>query len=437
MSCFSERLCPVEWKRQQSESNYDGEDMNYETKRALECVFESYLSALETKDTQTMKTLWKQGPSSRIHSIFGMYEGSAIFDELMDQIYGHAVAALHVCSYQLEVLELNEKTAMVQTRYEIVLAMNDEEKSARNQYILETQLYEKEDGNWKLAYVHQSKEVPHIAVKPQVRLNSAIDGMLRWLMEQNGSTRGIPRSMRDKKDLLKSLLKDFDGSLQEEYIASQEIFLEESRRDKHMEVIPFLLDESERCRIWQGDPTNLAVDGIISFLPENESYDPLLSMEAGIELQCDIREIMTIKPRSLISLSGYHLFAKGIIEIMVMPVYGLLTKARQRQILQLFRQALLEAQDQHYTSLAVTINWKEQLHLPLAFFEQMAEVLQSEIRHFSAVVFCVSRSDERRAMEQVIEQIKPVLIGNDPKDPDEQNQSIPVAQPSLSAKDPV
>lgn len=375
--------------------------MNYEIRQEIEKVFDTYLDAMEKQDSRQMQKIWRGSSLDTMFSVLGLYEGSSIVSELMETVLPARIAALHIGRSSIQLLYTDKKTAMVRAEYELILAYQDA-RSAAVRTMLETQIYENSNGTWKLAYIHQSFMPERPDADGEKRMDQALQGLLEWYNVRQDIPAAVPHSVREKTALLYENMQNSDLDPDDEYIALQETFLEERKRQREIRVVPYLLKENTRMAVVQNDPVSLAVDGLIAFEDKEKSFDPLLSLDAGLEMQRDIQAIMKAQPREILALSGYHLPVKGLVIVKQKPVYGLFTKAKQEIMLHSIRQALQKACDQGFRTIAVTDGWLKQLHIPLSFAEKIIREVWKYRNDFEAVIFTVSRSEDRKALQNAL-----------------------------------
>lgn len=377
--------------------------IDYSRKREIEEVFEAYLEAFENRDTQAMEAVWSGQDTDRILSVLGTFSGQEIISGLMDSVIKEKFSGLYVADSSIDVLFMDEATAFASASFQVVMAQTDTTK-AINQQILESQIYKKMEDGWKLCYVHQSIQVPYTSLMEPSRQEEILTSMLEWILEQNGQSQPIPRSLKDKLELLKSQMQIFHGQPDENYLDLQKVFLEEYKRNTPVGVVPFILGDTEKFGVWQGNPAALAVDGLISFLPDKQYCDAQICLGSGLEMQCDIEAIQDLKPRQILSLGGYHLPVKGIIEVILPPVYGLLTKAKKEAIHTAIQDALKEAANKGYKTLAFTSAWKEQLNIPLSYAPILVEdILYALPEGVENVIFTANRADEKKALNKALD----------------------------------
>lgn len=185
-----------------------------------------------------------------------------------------------------------------------------------------------------------------------------LDYCIRYLLEQNKAEAEISSKLRDKKQLLRTLMNIwYPQPLSEEFLAAQDAELQAQLSDKGV--------VQTRDRLWQGDITRLKVDAIVNaansrglgcWNPLHACIDNAIHSAAGLQLRQECNNILQggeIATGGAIITPGYNLPAKYVIHT-VGPIIatGIPTAGQEEQLACCYRTCLWLAKEHGCRSIA-------------------------------------------------------------------------------------
>ncbi len=188
--------------------------------------------------------------------------------------------------------------------------------------------------------------------------NENIDFCIRYLMEQTEATAQIPKRLRAKKQLLRTLMNVWQPQpLSDEFLEAQDAELQMQLSDKVV--------VSTRKRLWQGDITRLKVDAIVNaanprglgcWNPLHPCIDNDIHSAAGLQLRQECNKILLgdeIATGGAIITPGYNLPAKWVIHTVGPQISnGIPSKGQEEQLAGCYRTCLWLAQQHNCHSIA-------------------------------------------------------------------------------------
>lgn len=197
-----------------------------------------------------------------------------------------------------------------------------------------------------------------------------LDYCIRYLLEQNKAEAEITSKLRDKKQLLRTLMNIwYPQPLSEEFLAAQDAELQAQLSDKGV--------VQTRDRLWQGDITRLKVDAIVNaansrglgcWNPLHACIDNAIHSAAGLQLRQECNNILQggeIATGGAIITPGYNLPAKYVIHT-VGPIIatGIPTAGQEEQLACCYRTCLWLAKEHGCRSIAFCCISTGEFHFP-------------------------------------------------------------------------
>ncbi len=197
-----------------------------------------------------------------------------------------------------------------------------------------------------------------------------LDYYIRYLLEQNKAEAEISSKLRDKKQLLRTLMNIwYPQPLSEEFLAAQDAELQAQLSDKGV--------VQTRDRLWQGDITRLKVDAIVNaansrglgcWNPLHACIDNAIHSAAGLQLRQECNNILQggeIATGGAIITPGYNLPAKYVIHT-VGPIIatGIPTAGQEEQLACCYRTCLWLAKEHGCRSIAFCCISTGEFHFP-------------------------------------------------------------------------
>ena len=197
-----------------------------------------------------------------------------------------------------------------------------------------------------------------------------LDYCIRYLLEQNKAEAEISSKLRDKKQLLRTLMNIwYPQPLSEEFLAAQDAELQAQLSDKGV--------VQTRDRLWQGDITRLKVDAIVNaansrglgcWNPLHACIDNAIHSAAGLQLRQECNNILQggeIATGGAIITPGYNLPAKYVIHT-VGPIIatGIPTAGQEEQLACCYRTSLWLAKEHGCRSIAFCCISTGEFHFP-------------------------------------------------------------------------
>ena len=197
-----------------------------------------------------------------------------------------------------------------------------------------------------------------------------LDYCIRYLLEQNKAEAEISSKLRDKKQLLRTLMNIwYPQPLSEEFLAAQDAELQAQLSDKGV--------VQTRDRLWQGDITRLKVDAIVNaansrglgcWNPLHACIDNAIHSAAGLQLRQECNNILQggeIATGGAIFTPGYNLPAKYVIHT-VGPIIatGIPTAGQEEQLACCYRTCLWLAKEHGCRSIAFCCISTGEFHFP-------------------------------------------------------------------------
>lgn len=197
-----------------------------------------------------------------------------------------------------------------------------------------------------------------------------LDYCIRYLLEQNKAEAEISSKLRDKKQLLRTLMNIwYPQPLSEEFLAAQDAELQAQLSDKGV--------VQTRDRLWQGDITRLKVDAIVNaansrglgcWNPLHACIDNAIHSAAGLQLRQECNNILQggeIATGGAIITPGYNLPAKYVIHT-VGPIIatGIPTAGQEEQLACCYRTCLWLAKEHGCRSIAFCCISTGEFHFP-------------------------------------------------------------------------
>lgn len=200
--------------------------------------------------------------------------------------------------------------------------------------------------------------------------NENIDFCIRYLMEQTEATAQIPKRLRAKKQLLRTLMNVWQPQpLSDEFLEAQDAELQMQLSDKVV--------VSTRKRLWQGDITRLKVDAIVNaanprglgcWNPLHPCIDNDIHSAAGLQLRQECNKILQgdeIATGGAIITPGYNLPAKWVIHTVGPQISnGIPSKGQEEQLAGCYRTCLWLAQQHNCHSIAFCCISTGDFHFP-------------------------------------------------------------------------
>ena len=197
-----------------------------------------------------------------------------------------------------------------------------------------------------------------------------LDYCIRYLLEQNKAEAEISSKLRDKKQLLRTLMNIwYPQPLSEEFLAAQDAELQAQLSDKGV--------VQTRDRLWQGDITRLKVDAIVNaansrglgcWNPLHACIDNAIHSAAGLQLRQECNNILQggeIATGGAIITPGYNLPAKYVIHT-VGPIIatGIPTAGQEEQLACCYHTCLWLAKEHGCRSIAFCCISTGEFHFP-------------------------------------------------------------------------
>lgn len=369
----------------------------------------SYLEAVEHRSWQEMSHLWSDDAAVRAVTVFGIFDGSDSIQKGMTEDFRNKILNIQILDSEPEIIDCTENRALIYLSYNAVVTFAGSQE-ALNRTVHETHFLEREyDGNWKLHYIHQS--IPE-DLNPEMQedsQNTLVQKILAML-GQDGDER--LKSLKDRKNRIEQLFTDIkEEQITPELIHLQEQLLRTQQQNTALTSLPFIMGNDQRIAIWSGEPARLAVDSLISFMNENQLYDPWLSKSAGLGLQKDNYYHRHILKENNWVTGNYALPVKGIAEISMAPVYGLFTPKKQEDFESGIIDSLKKASDHNYRSAAVLPGWKDVLNVPV---QKGAEIIVSAIENqmsdpennLERIILISAKAEQAKALGKALDDAK-------------------------------
>jgi len=179
-----------------------------------------------------------------------------------------------------------------------------------------------------------------------------IDELLVMLFEVNNIEATIPKSVDEKKHMLRHLFNiTMPANLPSEYYQKEAIYLKEEMKKKSITKADDIKEQlSEGIYIWQGDITTLEIDAIVNaansemlgcFIPHHGCIDNAIHSASGLERRLECKRLMEIQgheePTGNAKVtSGYNLPSKYVIHTVGPIVSGALSKEKEDQLRQCY-----------------------------------------------------------------------------------------------------
>lgn len=247
-----------------------------------------------------------------------------------------------------------------------------------------------------------------------------LDTLLRALLRERPEYEhiGIPDSLTDKRNLLRSLMNvRMPAPLPEELMKIQDEELEEQKKEKGVVELSSIPPSPlyPRLRLWQGDITRLKVDAIVNaansqmlgcFIPMHRCIDNAIHSAAGMQLRDECDALMHAQghpePTGKAKITqGYNLPAKWVIHTVGPIVYGdYPTEEDCRLLADCYRNCLVLAEEKGLKSIAFCCISTGEFHFPQ---DKAAEIAVASVREYldghpdssvEAVVFNVFKDSD-------------------------------------------
>lgn len=126
-------------------------------KQEIQAMVERYVRAIETQDKEDFCALWADTPECVLISIANQYVGvERIYQDFLIDGIQAAYSQIKLIAETVEIHEISDTLATVVFRYHTE-CIRREDGAPYGIQGLETQVYIKQEGDWKLLHVHYSK----------------------------------------------------------------------------------------------------------------------------------------------------------------------------------------------------------------------------------------------------------------------------------------
>ena len=178
---------------------------------------------------------------------------------------------------------------------------------------------------------------------------------------------GIPNTAHEQKQLLRGLLNvRMPGKISEDFLKTQDEYLQEATRDKGITELSDLTPVEGGIYLWQGDITTLRCDAIVNaansgmtgcYQPCHNCIDNCIHTYAGIQLRNACADIMERQgheePTGQAKITpGYNLPCKYVLHTVGPIVNGPLTKEHEELLASCYRSCLELADKNGVKSIA-------------------------------------------------------------------------------------
>ncbi|MBR5092604.1 MAG: macro domain-containing protein [Bacteroidales bacterium] len=226
-----------------------------------------------------------------------------------------------------------------------------------------------------------------------------IDYCIRYLLKQNQAEAEIPKTLEDKKLLMRALMNIWKPQLLDiDFLRAQDAELQAQLQEKGV--------VTTRERVWQGDITRLKVDAIVNaansrglgcWHPLHACIDNAIHSAAGLQLRQECNRILQgdeIATGGAIITPGYNLPARFVIHT-VGPIIGTgtPTAGQEEQLAACYRTCLYLAKEQGCRSIAFCCISTGEFHFPNRRAAEIAVNVCKEAR--MRVIFNVFKDIDR------------------------------------------
>lgn len=173
-----------------------------------------------------------------------------------------------------------------------------------------------------------------------------LDWLLEYLIAEHNERVSIPDTYNEKRALMRALVNIRPPKpISEGFIEIQDSFLREESQHKGIVKLTDIPGDGQ-IKLWQGDITCLAVDGIVNaansemlgcFVPGHSCIDNAIHTAAGVQLRQECYNLMQKQGHpeetgSAKITGGYNLPAKHVIHTVGPVVQGKLTDNHKKQL---------------------------------------------------------------------------------------------------------
>lgn len=385
--------------------------MDYQNRSDLEDLTSAYLDALERQDRKALMRLFNNAPTDRIVSIYGYFESVAkTLDEYEEVFSQKGMLSFNIIDSTFEIQHLSDREALLTLFYKVAVLLKGN-KSIQPTQVVETLFCIRTDAGWKISYAHQSIQKPLPDSRYQQMQAARLQAMIEMLAKAEDRTVSMPRSLRERLDLFRTLLLEWQGETPDrDYLNLEEEAYEDENNRTTYTLPAALMSDDQQIAAWKGVPGGFMADAYITFNEPQAIVDPQLSVYAGIMLQVDNAQLWkTAKLENgylVHTEPGWYLPCKTIQEVFMKPVYGLYTLRDREIFTSAFKKALDQAAVSGAQSVLIGQGWKDLLHVPTqSSMEEMLQLLQTRLDDpdcsIKQAIFQAEKSDMYRKVRSL------------------------------------
>ncbi len=247
-----------------------------------------------------------------------------------------------------------------------------------------------------------------------------LDYLIHYLLDESEIITYIPKTLSDKKLLLRSLMNIREPkSISKEFLSVQDAYLQEELASKKVTDISQLKSLQKQIYLYQGDITLLKVDAIVNaannqmlgcFVPNHRCIDNAIHTYAGIQLRLECYNIMkvqnTLEPTGKAKITkGYNLPANHVIHTVGPIIQGKLTNHDCELLRSCYRSCLELADAYHLKSIAFCCISTGEFRFPKYDAATIAintvKEYINETHTEMEVIFNVFKDEDREIYEQI------------------------------------
>ena len=210
--------------------------------------------------------------------------------------------------------------------------------------------------------------------------NQRLDYLINYLLlEQKGSAVFLTNQVKNKKQLLRSLMNIRPPvTINQKFLDIQDDYLKQELSAHEIVTLKQLTPFKKNIYLWQGDITKLKVDGIVNaanstllgcFIPCHGCIDNAIHSNAGIQLRLACQHIMEQQKIPELAgvakiTKGYNLPAEYVLHTVGPIIHGELTEESCNVLKSCYRSCLELAQKYQLSSIAFCCISTGEFHFP-------------------------------------------------------------------------
>lgn len=232
--------------------------MDYQNRSDLEDLTSAYLDALERQDRKALMRLFNNAPTDRIVSIYGYFESVAkTLDEYEEVFSQKGMLSFNIIDSTFEIQHLSDREALLTLFYKVAVLLKGN-KSIQPTQVVETLFCIRTDAGWKISYAHQSIQKPLPDSRYQQMQAARLQAMIEMLAKAEDRTVSMPRSLRERLDLFRTLLLEWQGETPDrDYLNLEEEAYEDENNRTTYTLPAALMSDDQQIAAWKESPGDL------------------------------------------------------------------------------------------------------------------------------------------------------------------------------------